>query len=38
MWIDPIRYAWERCHKVPFPPELDHFVLDLLRLRGGFRR
>lgn len=31
-WVDPIRYAWERCHRIPMPRELDNFVFDLRRL------
>lgn len=32
MWIDPIRYAWERCHTVPLPERLNNFVFDLRSL------
>lgn len=29
MWIDPVRYAWERCHCIPLPEILDNFVFDV---------
>lgn len=32
MWIDPIRYAWERCHQVPMPESINNFVFDLRAL------
>lgn len=32
LWIDPIRYAWERCHRVPMPESLNNFVFDLRAL------
>lgn len=33
LWIDPIRYAWERCHRVPMPESLNNFVFDMRSLR-----
>jgi len=39
MWVDPIRYAWERCNRHPFPDQLNTFVFDLkgAEMRGKRR-